>query len=515
MKKMVELPLKTHAQGWRGRTIVNILVVLALSGCVVGPDFKVPEPPVKVASDSSEVYSYTEKPAVMQTEASEGPSGTSQKLIMGKDISAQWWEVFHSKELDALIRLALSQSPNLASAQALLRQAQENYTAQAGSTLYPNVAANLGAERDLASTASAGNAGGRLYNLYNASVNVSYTLDLFGANRRELESIQAAVDYQRYQVEATYLTLTANLVTTAIKEASIRSQIKASKEILALQSKQLDVIERQFTLGAIPKISVLQQRGLAAQTRAKLPGLENSLLQTRNQLAVYAGRLPSDAGLPVFDLDSLQLPEELPVSIPSALVRQRPDIRATEALLHQASAQVGVATANQYPQITLSASYGSSALSTGNLFHKPWDMWGLAAGLTQPIFNGGALSAKRRAAVAAYDQADAQYRSTVLLAFQNVADSLQALEFDAKTLKQQVDVEKVAKQSLDLAEQQFNLGAVNSLALLDARRTYESARIDLVLAQAARYADTAALFQSLGGGWWNRPDLKDISIKNE
>jgi NodT family efflux transporter outer membrane factor (OMF) lipoprotein len=260
---------------------------------------------------------------------------------------------------------------------------------------------------------------------------------------------------------------------------------------------------------------VLAQRTLVAQTQASLPGLEKLLQQTRNQLAVYAGRLPSDPDLPQFHLDSLELPPELPVSIPSALVRQRPDIRAHEALLHQASAQVGVAIANQYPQLALSASYGASAPNARGITQKEWNVWNLASALTQPLFSGGVLSARKRAALAAYDQAEAQYRSTVLSAFQNVADSLQALELDAKTLKQQVEVEAAAKQTLELITHQYALGGVNSVALLDAKRTYQSARIGLIQAQAARYADTAALFQSLGGGWWNRTELKDISIADD
>ena len=211
----------------------------------------------------------------------------------------------------------------------------------------------------------------------------------------------------------------------------------------------------------------------------------------------------------------MQLPTELPVSVPAALVRQRPDIRAHEALLHQASAQVGVATANQLPKLSLTASYGATSPKASGLSNKEWSFWNLGAGVVQPLFDAGALSAQKRAAVAAYDQADAQYRSAVLSAFQNVADSLQALDQDAKTLKQQVEVEEVAKQTLDMTTQQFQLGAVNSLALLDAKRSYQSARIALVQAQAARYADTAALFLALGGGWWNRPELKDISVKSE
>ncbi len=495
--------------------VMSLAVSSMISGCALGPDFKAPAAPLQSKSDAAGPYSYSATPLASQTEATEGAAGVAQKWVVAENIPAQWWQVFHSSELDALIRSALSQSPDLASAQAALRQANENYTAFSGNVLYPNVVGNLGVAREKASAVSTNIPGGELYTLYNASVNVSYTLDLFGANRRALESMQAAVEYQRFQVEAAYLTLTSNLVTSAIREASLRAQILATQEILQFQTRQLDVIERQFAVGAIPKASVLAQRTLVATTRASLPGLEKALEANRHQLAVYAGRVPSDPSLPQFHLESLQLPQELPVSIPSDLIRQRPDIRAIEALLHQASAQVGVATANQYPQITLTASYGGASPNSNSVTEKQWSFWSLAGGITQPLFDAGALSAKKRAALAAYDQADAQYRSTVLSAFQNVADSLQALDFDAKTLKQQVEVEASAKQTLDLTTQQFNLGAVNSLALLDAKRVYQTAKISLVQAQAARYADTAALFQSLGGGWWNRSELVDISVRKE
>ena len=474
-------------------------ICLAFSGCAVGPDFKVPDSPVAAGSKS-----YTSTALPSHTAAADAPAGAAQRFVLAKDIPAQWWEVFHSESLDRLVRLALAQNPTLASAQAALRQAQENYNAQAGTLDYPNVGAQLGATRERASALTAGVPGGAVFNLYNASVTVGYTLDVFGASRRALEGAQANVDYQRYQLEAAYLALTANVVTTAIKEASLRAQLQATHRVLAAQQEQQRLIEKQFALGAIPRTTILSQRNQVAQTAATLPGLEKALAQTRHQLSVYAGRLPSAAGLPEFTLDSLALPRELPVSLPSALARQRPDVRASEALLHAASAQVGVATANQYPQFSLSGSYGSSSMEAGNLFGGGTGIWNLAANLTQPIFNGGALSARRRAAVAAYDQAAAQYRSTLLTAFQNVADSLRALESDAATLKAQAEVEASTRQSLQLASAQYKLGAVSYLSLLDAQRTYQQASIALVQAEAARYADTAALFQSLGGGWWNR-----------
>ncbi|KAF3998394.1 efflux transporter outer membrane subunit [Glaciimonas immobilis] len=479
-------------------TCVGIAAALLITGCAVGPDFKSPDAP----GGGDDI---TSTPLPAATEASPGNAGVAQKFSVGQDIPGQWWSLFQSAALDQLIRDALQRSPSMASAQAALREAQENLRAQTGSLLLPSVRGQIGATRQKASPVSGTGAG--VFNLYNASVNVSYSLDVFGANRRQIEGSRATLDYQQFLVEATYLTLSSNLVTAAIQEASLRAQLQATREILRAREQQLDVIEKQFTLGAIPRSTVLVQRNTVAQTRATLPALEKNLALTRNQLSVYAGRLPSEAGLPEFDLASLRLPEDLPVSLPSALVRQRPDIRASEALLHQASALVGVATANLYPQVNLTGSYGPVTTQFPNLFNGSAMIWSIAAGLTQPIFNGGALTARRRAAIAGYDVAAANYRETVLRAFQNVADVLGTLESDASTLKQQAEVESLSRESLDLSTQQFKLGAISFLTLLDAQRTYQQARVGLVQAQAARYADSAALFQALGGGWWNRPAL--------
>jgi NodT family efflux transporter outer membrane factor (OMF) lipoprotein len=492
----------------RARTIsLSIAISLMLGGCAVGPDFKSPAAPANAGS------SYTPTPIPAETASADkaGPSGAAQRFVQDQDIPAQWWTVFHSEALDQLIRTGLEQNPNMAAAQAALHQVQENYNAQYGNAVYPEVGAQLSATREVATAFSVNLPTGRVFNLYNATVNVSYGLDFFGGARRALEGLQAAVDYQRYQVEATYLTLTANLVTAAIREASLRAQLQATREVLEAQQKQAAVIDKQFELGAIPRSTVLLQRNQAAQTAASVPALEKALAQTRHQLSVLAGKLPSESGMPEFQLDSLTLPQDLPVSLPSALVRQRPDIRASEALLHEASAQIGVATANQYPQFTLNGSYGAASTKAGNLFDSGTTFWSIGAALTQPIFNGGALSAKRRAAVAAYEQAAAQYRSTVLTAFQNVADTLRALDSDAATLKAQSEVDALARESLDMATIQYKLGAISYLVLLDAQRTYQQAHINLVQAQAARYADTAALFQSLGGGWWNRRAVADAA----
>jgi NodT family efflux transporter outer membrane factor (OMF) lipoprotein len=477
--------------------IAGAAAAAALGGCALGPDF---QPPPGPASGSGQ---YTPAPLPAQTASAPGVGGAAQRFAWGEDIPAQWWSVFRSPALDQLIRAALAQNPTMAAAEATLRQAQENYNAQAGGLVYPQVTGQLGAARQKVPASTAGAAAG-VFNLYNASVNVSYTPDVFGATRRTLEGAQALVDYQRYQVEATYLALSANVVTTAIRQASLRAQLQATREVLEALTRQLNVIEKQFEYGAIPRTTVLSQRNQVAQIAATVAPLEKALAQSTHQLSVLAGRLPGEGGMPDFALDALTLPEQLPVSLPSALVRQRPDIRASEELLHQASALIGVATAAQYPQFTLSGAFGSSSPTFGKLFDAETTAWNLAAGLTAPIFNGGALSAQRRAAVAAYDAAAAQYRVTLLTAFQNVADSLRALDADASALKSQAEAEALAAETLALAEQQYKLGGISYLVLLDAQRSYQQTHIALVQAQAARYADTAALFQALGGGWWNR-----------
>jgi len=485
--------------------VVVTIVGVLLPGCAVGPDFRSPKAP--------STNTYTATPLPEKTAAAPGVGGAAQCFVPGQDIPAQWWTLFHSEALDQLIHLALADSPTLAAARAKLREAQENRRAQVGVVFSPKVDANFSAEREKFSGAAFGQTGttGTTFNLYNASVSVSYLLDIFGGGRRELESLQSQVDYQRFQLEGAYIALTSNIVTTAVREASLRSQVRATREILTAQEKQLDVVECQFQLGGVSRSDVLAQRTQLAQTRATLPPLEKELSQTRHLLAVLAGMLPSEATLPEFDLDSLQLPQDLPVSLPSSLVRQRPDIAASEALLHAACAQVGVATANLYPQITLTGSYGSEAITIGTLFNNGPPIWNVGAGLLQHIFRGGELSAKRRAAIALYEQASAQYRETVLQAFQNVADVLRALEADARGLEAQVVAEGAASDTLDLTQEQFRLGAVSYLSLLNAERQYQHARINLVQAQAARFADTAALFQALGGGWWNRRPQDDIT----
>jgi NodT family efflux transporter outer membrane factor (OMF) lipoprotein len=476
-----------------------IAIALAMAGCAVGPNFKRPEAPATTR--------FTPAPLPEQTVAAPAPSGAAQHFVSGADIPAQWWNVFHSEQLDSLMRSALKESPNLAAAQAALRQAQENLTASRGALL-PGVDAQVGVQRSNTLTGFPG----PIYTVYNASLNVSYKIDLFGGVRRQIEAAGAQADYQNYLLRAAWLTLTSNIVTTVVQEASLRGQMQATREIIDAQEAQLKVIERQFELGGVSKSDVLAQRTQVAQTRALLPPLEKALAQSRHRLAVLTGRLPSEASLPEFEISSLSLPADLPVSVPSSLVRQRPDIRASESLLHTASAQVGVATANMYPQINLTGSAGSLALKPSDLFTGPARAWSIGGGLLEPLFRGGALQAQRKAAIAAYEQAEAQYRETVLQSFQEVADTLRALETDALALKAQADAEATAREALDLTQRQYKLGAVSYLILLNAQRQYQQSKIALVQASAARYADTAALFQALGGGWWNQPELAESGV---
>ncbi len=473
-----------------------------VSGCVVGPDFVAPEAPT--VPDPARSYSAAPLPA--RTASAPGAAGAAQEFGLGQDVPALWWQLFGSPALDELIRSALAHSPTLASAQAALRQSQELYAAGSGQ-LYPQLSAGLKGQRARFSAFTNPPDGG-IFSLYNASVDVSYTLDAFGATRRGLEGLQAQTDAQRFQVTATYLSLTANIVTTAIQEASLRAQLQATHEIIASQSRALEIVRRQAELGAIAQQPVLAQQTQLAQTQAGVPALEKALGQTRHQLALLAGRLPGEGGLPEFTLDSLHLPRELPVSLPSALVRQRPDIQASEALLHAASAQVGVATANLYPQITLSASAGFIGLGLGDVFSGSSPVWSIGGQLLAPIFNGGTLQAQKRAAEAAYDQARGEYQQTVLAAFRNVADALRAIESDAVALGAQVHAADLARQSLELVDRQYALGALDLLQLLDAQLAVQQTRIALVQAQAARFADSAALLQALGGGWWNREPLE-------
>jgi NodT family efflux transporter outer membrane factor (OMF) lipoprotein len=492
------------------KTSFYISLILFFSGCAVGPNFKSPAAP--------EITSYTENPISDKTVATNVHGGESQSLIVTEDIPGEWWQLFQSEELNELIERGIENSPTLEAAEATLRQAQSIWWAQLGGTLLPKLSASLLGERqqipEFSTTTGLNepvfNFTPGPFNLYNVSTNVSYTLDVFGGLRRNVEAYAAQVDYQQYEMLAAYLSLTSNIVTTAINEASLRGQIKATKEIIAILERQLQIIEKQFKVGGVAKTNVLTQETQLEQTKALLPPLEKSLAQTRDALAVLIGSPPGDANLPKLDLNKLTLPTTLPVSVPSALIKQRPDIAAAEALLHAACAQIGVATANLLPSFTVNGTWGAEASTPRLLFSPGTHIWDIQGQVTQILFNGGALWANRKATIANYDSYFAQYRQTVLVAFQNVADTLNALDQDAKALKINNTAEQIAKNNLVIAQGQYAAGGISYPLLLNAQQQYTQARINLITAQAARYADTAALFQAMGGGWWNLEDENEI-----
>jgi NodT family efflux transporter outer membrane factor (OMF) lipoprotein len=487
----------------RLRTLTFSAVCTAIvitAGCAVGPDFRRPAAPA--------VDRYTQKSLPGQTASVEVKGGEAQRFVQKMDIPGKWWTLFHSKQLNDVIEQALKANPDMDAAQAALRGAWESVHAQQGA-FFPSIDANFNPTRQkvpaILTSPLANNS--YIYSLHTAQVSVAYTPDAFGGTRRQVESLKAQANWQRFQLEATYLTLTSNVVAAAVEEAALRGQIAATRRIIEIESKSLELMQRQYALGQIATADVAAQEAALAQSQAMLPPLDKQLAQQRDLLARLVGRFPSETIVETFELSSLQLPQELPVSLPSKLVEQRPDVRAAEEQLHEACADIGVSVANRLPNITLSANLGSSALAVSQLFTSGTGFWGLAANLTQPIFQGGTLLHRQRAAEAAYDQARAEYRGTVLSAFQNVADTLHAIQSDADALKAAVAAEHAAAKSLAIVRRQLELGDVSYLALLNAEQTYQQALINLVQALANRFADTAALFQALGGGWWNRSDL--------
>jgi NodT family efflux transporter outer membrane factor (OMF) lipoprotein len=469
---------------------------LLMAGCTLGPDFHSPAAPAATQ--------FTKQPLPAQTESAPVKGGEAQHLANGADIPGEWWTLFHSDALNALVRDALRANPTLSAAQASLRTAMENVRAQI--SLYsPQITANLGANanRQSAALSPVLNSNALLYSLYQAQLNVAWTPDIFGNNRRQVEALQALADAQRYQLDAAWLALTSNVVAAAVQEASLRGQIAATRQTISSITDALAITRRQMELGQIAGDAVAAQEAALAQARQALPPLEKQLAQERDLLTALAGRLPSDEISQTFDLDSLQLPQELPLSLPSKLVEQRPDIKIAEQNLHAASAEIGVAVTNMFPQITLSADIGTVASRIGDLVQPGSAFWNAGGNLLQPVFEAGRLQHLTRAAEATYDQSAANYRNTVLTAFQNVADTLHALHSDAELLNAAAATEAAALRSLNIARRQLELGQIQYLGLLSAQQAYQQAVIGRIQAQASRFADTAALFQALGGGWWN------------
>jgi NodT family efflux transporter outer membrane factor (OMF) lipoprotein len=478
------------------KTSLAACVAAVLSACAVGPNFHAPAPP----QDRTYGKAQQAMPAAL------GTGTDTQRLVTDLAIPEQWWTLFQSPKLNHLVEEALRANPDVDAARSALRQAHELYLAQ-WTNLLPTVDGGFNGTRakyPIGSITAPTVAVDPTYNLYTAQLSVSYLPDVFGGTRRANEAAKANENATRFQLEATYLTLSSNVVVTAIQEASLRGQIDATNRLVQLQQQLLDAVQRQRAAGTASELDVLTQQSALAQTLATLPPLRKQLGQTRDQLTALVGHLPEAEPTEEFTLSELTLPRQLPLSVPGALVVQRPDVRVAQENLHAASAEVGVALANMLPQFSIDGTLGSSALSIGDLFSPYTGFWSLGGSLTQTLFDAGALLHRKRAADAALDQAAAQYRAAVILACQNVADSLQALQEDAAALSASAAAAAAAQRTLELSTRQHGLGTLSTVAVIAAEQSYQQAAITQVQAQANRYADTAALIQALGGGWWNR-----------
>lgn len=467
-----------------------------LTGCAVGPDFVPPTAPT--------LTHYTSDTLSDRTEG----IGEEWRLVPGTEVPRQWWTMFQSTTLNTLIDQSFKANPNFQAAQAALRVAQEQMRAQQGA-YFPLISVDTNSSRQETAPALSPvlNSGSSPYSLHTAQLLVSYPLDVFGGIRRQIESEAAQAESQRFQVEAARITLATNVVAAVVQLGSLHDQISALREVVRLQNLQLAILRKQCELGELPEAAVIEQEAALAQTQAQLPTLKKLLAVQGDALAALVGKLPSENGTTDLTLASLSLPGELPLSVPSRLVEQRPDVRAAEANLHAASAQIGIAIANRLPQITLSASMGSTTTHFADLFASGTGFWGVAADMVQPAFQGGTLLHRQRAAEAAFDQAAAEYRSVVIGAFGNVADALEALKYDEDSFVSTAASEQKVKESLDVTRADFQVGDVSDLAVIIAEQAYQQAVLAHVQAQTNRYVDIAALFQALGGGWQDQPVL--------
>lgn len=477
--------------------LIGSVLFLAMGGCAAGPNFQRPL--------VSAPQSYVPTPLPSGTASAPGIGGAAQRFVQGQEVQAQWWTVFGSPALNELVTAALQANPDLQAAEAALRAARSTVAAQRGA-YWPGVDAGVNTNREKVAGPVSGpldDGDVKLYTLHTAQLSIGYVPDVFGANRRQVEALSAEADVQRFQREAVYMTLVSNVVGAAIEEANLRGQIDATRDLIALSARLLDVTRRQYNAGQVGGVDVVAQEAALARVQVTLPPLEKQLAEQRNLLATLIGRLPGEGVPQRFELASLSLPEELPLSLPSRLVEQRPDIRAAEAQLHVASALVGVAAAARLPSFTLTASLGRSSLDFSQMLRNGGAFWTVGADLFQPVFRGRMLRLRQRAAEAAFDQAAAQYRSTVLTAFQNTADALQAIVSDAETLRAASAAEAAARRSLTMTQRSRELGAASQVELIVAQQNYQEAATALVQAQANRFTSTVALFHALGGGWWH------------
>ncbi len=497
ISQSVQCSMRNPSVRWLSLSSTAVGIVTLLTSCAVGPDFLHPAAP--------ETDRYTKEKLAPVTSSTDAPTGRAQRFVEGRDLVQEWWRLFKSPALNSLIERALNNNPNLQSAIATLRAATQAVYAQEGH-FFPFVDASFNPTYNQTSSVLAPIPANNtlVYGLHTAQLQVNYTLDVWGLNRRTVESLQAQADNQRFQVEAAYLTLVSNIAVAAINEASLRAQIEATVQIIDINTKMLDILKRQFNTGYANRNDVALQEAALAQEQATLPPLRKALQQNRDLLTALAGAYPSDEPHETFRLDALHLPTDLPVNVPSKLIEQRPDVRGAEEQLHSASAQIGVATANVLPNFTISGAGGYAGTSLANLISPTNAFFTLAGNATQTLFDGGALLHQLQEANDTYNAAAWSYKSTVVGAVQNVADSLRAIQNDADALKAARDFERASKISFDLARQQMETGYANILILLTAQQTYLQALIQVVQARQARLADTVALYQALGGGWWNR-----------
>lgn len=470
-----------------------LLLGALLGGCAVGPNFERPAaPPV-------DHYVSGTDPAATVT-----AHGAAQRFTPGARVAADWWRLFGCERLDAVVAEALRGNPGLAAAQASLRQSEDNLRSGYG-IFYPQAEADAAATRQRFSPLKFGSgATSSIFNLFTLSASVSYALDVFGGERRMVEGLHAQVDLERATEQAAYLTLISNIVNTVIARAAYRAEIDATQQLIAMQRQQVQLAEVQASAGTAPYSSVLALRSQLASTEASVPQLEQRLSQSDDLLATLVGHVPAEWSAPDIGLDELTLPAELPVSLPSELVRQRPDVLVAEATAHGASANIGVATAALLPSLTLTGSYSANSTSTGQLTAANGRAWDFGAGLTQPLFEGGTLWFRRKAALDQYHQAAALYRQVVLGAFAQVADTLRALEHDAAALRAQDEALASAREALHLVQANYAAGLDTYLDVLSADAFYHQALISELQAVAVRYQDTVALYVALGGGWWTQ-----------
>ena len=465
----------------RVRAAIAVLLSSAvLTACAVGPNFERPDAPAQTASVV--------------------PQLPDQQLQVGKPLPADWWTMFDSPALNDLVAQAFASNQDLAAAQSSVERAQELVTARTGAR-YPEVDLTAGSGRQKYGSQFLGPfPKPPPFTYYAFGPAVSYTLDYTGGVGRAIEQQQALAQYQQREWQAARLTVTGNVVQQAFAVAAAQAQIDALQEVLADDRRNVEMIQDANEAGSVSRLDVLTAQNQLASDETLLPALKQQLSVAQHALAVLVGKTPGEMPALHLDLSAFELPKEVPVSLPSDWVRQRPDILAAEAQLHAATAAVGVATANLYPRVTLTASFTQQSLATNELFDHANSAWGVVSSLTAPIFDGGKLRAEKRASLAALATESARYKQVVLESFAQVADALDALQHSAEQLTAQTQAITIAQQSLALTRESYNEGNVGVLQVLDSERLYQQARLGYVRAQAQRLQDTARLFVAMGGG---------------